>query len=259
MDLEQLLAELAKKFGEAADDDAKKAIAVAVKSKVKPIWQEAFNEGHGVATAQLQPKLDTALQAKKDAETAKKTAEEALTALKGEQPTAAQLHEEYGKKLQEKDAEIAGMKERYEAEKLETRRGAALARLRAEMAARVHEDYAEVLASKGDVVKRFQFDDGGNLRVMQGEGNVPFAGDEEAQIKAIAEELTKGAPDIFLRSNVDRGSGRDGANGVGGEGAKGKALYQSIRERATAAKAEGAVDPQEALHKRLGLAPTAGL
>lgn len=259
MDLEQLLAELAKKFGEAADDDAKKAITVAVKSKVKPLWQEAFNEGHGVATAQLQPKLDAAVQAKKDAETAKTAAEGALETLKREQPTTAQLHEEYGQKLQEKDAEIVSIREKFEAEKLETRRGSALTRLRAELAARVHEDYAEVLTQKGDVVKRFQFDDGGNLRVMQGEGNVPFAGDEEAQIKAIAEELTKGTPDIFLRSNVDRGSGRDGASGAAGEGAKGKALYQSIREKATAKEAEGAPDPQEALHKRLGIASAAGL
>lgn len=254
MDLEQLLAELAKKFGEAADEDARKAIVTIVKVKVKPLWQEAFNEGHGVATAQLQPKLDTAIQAKTTAEQAKKTAEDSLTEMQKKQPDTAKLHEDYGKKIQDKDAEIVTLKEQNQTDRLESRKSTALSRLRAELTSLVHEDYAEVLTQKNDVVKRFQFDDGSNLRIMQADGAIPYAGDDDAQVKAMAEELVKGTPDIFLRSNVSRGSGRESADGGTGGATKGKALYDGIRE-SVKAKAGTTVDPQKELHQRLGVTP----
>lgn len=260
MDLEQLLTELAQKFGEATTDDAKAAIVAAVKAKAKPLWQEAFNEGHGVATAQLQPKLTTAEQAKAAAEQSKKEAETELSKLREQQPTTAQLHEDYGKKLQDKDAEIAQLKEQHTTEKRDGRKNTALTLLRAELAAHVHEDYAEVLVQKPNVRERFQFDDGENLRIMQATGNVPYAGDEEAQIKAIAEELVKDVNPLFKRTDVQGGSGRGSAAGDGGGGVlKGKKLFEKIREEAKATAGAGGAHPQEELHKRLGHSQPAGV
>lgn len=255
-ELEQLLTELAKKFGEAKSDEDKGKIAAALKSKVKPLWQEAFNEGHGVATAQLTSKLTSAEEARDAAETARKNVEKELNKLKAEQPSAAELHESYGAKLQEKEAEIEQLKTTFKQEKLDSQKNMAITRLRAELAAYVDEDYAEVLVQKPSVRERFQFDDGENLRVMQASGNIPFAGDAEAQIKAITEELVKDVKPIFKRTNVGAGSGRESAGGEGGP-SKGKALYEKIRADAKNSQTGDGKDPQKKLHERLGQAQPA--
>lgn len=234
-----------------------------LKANGKAIYQPIFNDGHGVATAEYKPKLDAAETAKGKAEQGKADAEKALNDYKASNPSTAQLHEDYGKKLKEKDDEIETLKKTHSESARTARINGVLAKVRAKLSAVViDESLAESKVESGPVKSRIQVDDQGNLRILQANSTVPYAGDEDAQVEALVAELKGTFKPVLLRSDVDAGTGKDTATGGTGTGdKKGKEFFDAIRKKAQGVKpdakdAPNTPDPRTALEQRMGLRPT---
>lgn len=232
-------------------------LRAAIKEHAKPIYQPIFNDGHGVATASFSSERLKLEKRATDAEAEKKSAADDLEKYKREQPQIAQIDAQYKQQLQDKDAEIQKLKESHSSEKRTSRQETAVTKLRAILNQWVDPDKTENLVSTTTVKDRLQLDEALNLRVLQKGQQIPFAGNEEEQLKAFAEELKAGVEPKFILSGVNGGTGRQGATGgVGTEGLKGKALFDKIREKARAEHPEKA--PQDAtktLLERTGALP----
>lgn len=247
MDLDQLLTELTT----FADTNA---LVEAIKKKAKTIYQPIFNDGHAAATAthtekqtKLQEQLDTA---KADL----KVAKDDLKKLQETQPDVAELHKEYGKKIQGLEANIEDLKTQQVAERRSVRKEKVIAKVRDELSKVVLPEYAQALTDTDTFKARVDFDDKDLPRLMQADLKLPFAGGEDDQVKAVVEELAKNVPAKLRRSDVDAGTGRPGSTGGG---ASGKEYYQRIRDEAAARKAAGSAaipDPMSELQKRTGMA-----
>lgn len=248
MELDELLEELLK-----LEPDA---VAEAMKKKAKKIYQVVFNAGHAVATATLEPKLETAEAAKKTAEEAKKVAETALAAERRDKPDVEKLHTDYGRQVVDLTSKIDELETARKQDKIDFTKNTASSKLMALLAAKIDKDYAEVQTQKSSIVKRIEIHEDGTFRVLQDGQSIPFAGDSDAQLNALAEEIISKTPDALVLANVPRGTGRENAGG-GSTPTKGKALYDSIREKAkNAGKTPGAdsiADRQAELDKRMGI------
>lgn len=240
-----------------------------LKANGKAIYQPIFNDGHGVATGNLQPKLDTAEAAKTKAEEQKAAADKALEDYKASNPSTAQLHADYGAKLKEKDDEIARMKTEQAEGSRKSKIEDAVSKLKVKLnAVVIDESLAEAKADNPTVRGRIQVDDTGNLRILQANSTVPFAGDVDAQIQALADEIKGSLKPVLLRSGVDAGTGKDtatGGTGTGnGDSKKGKEFYEAIRKKAQGIKPDAKTDantpdPRTALETRMGMRPTSAM
>jgi DNA repair exonuclease SbcCD ATPase subunit len=243
-----------------------------LKANGKAIYQPIFNDGHGVATAAKSQEIE-ALDAKvKAAEKAKGEAETTLEKYKSENPNASALHAEYGEKIKGFERQIEDLKTQ-QAEKERTGRiEGAVSLLKTKLnAVVVDEALAESLAEKTATRKRIQVDDQGNLRILQPNSSIPFAGDTEAQVQALADELKGGLKPVLLRSGVEKGTGKEtasGGTGSSGEEAEAKQFFDSIRNKVSKKAETAAVgangvpaapDPRTALEQRLGMKPTTAL
>lgn len=236
-------------------------VVTRLKEKAKSaIYQPIFNDGHSVATGahtsaaeKLQGQLDTALREKKELEDRLKTATSGST-------DVDKINKEWQKKIDDKDREIQNLVTQQKAEKVNGKHESARSKVLALVNARITDpDLAEAKVAKE--FKRVQVDETNlSVRVLQPGQSIPFAGDEEAQLKALAEEIVGGVKPEFVRSEVASGSGRDASTGGTGANLKGKAFYDAIREQASKPKGAVAVgdgktvvNPQDALDARLGV------
>jgi hypothetical protein len=235
--------------------DDREAVVGLLKKHAKPVFQLAFDEGHGVAKSQLDPKI-TKLEEEKQAIAAERDEAKKALQKKGKDSTDVEkLEADYQKAIAEKDEEIASLKDQHATDRKEWRRGQALERLRATLAPQCEEGYEELLVERSTTRDRFSFDDDGNIRVLQPGKEIPYAGDTEAQISALAEDLMKDVKPAFKRSTVKNGSGSDSATGGPGSGGGKAAVFEQVREKAkNANKGSGNdIDPEKELHRRLGI------
>jgi hypothetical protein len=246
--MDEILEAIKKLMGHESRDE----VVAALKKHGKPVYQLVFDDGHGVATEQLNSKLSKVEQERDAAKTEARDAKKDLQKLRDESPDAAKLEEQYRNELAEKDAEIEALRTQSQQEKLEWRRDNALERLRAALAPQVVDGYEELLVGRGSTADRFSFDDDGNLRVLQLGKQIPYAGDVEAQIKSLADDLMKEVKPIFRNSKVKEGSGRDAAGGDGSP--KGRDLFKNIRENVKAEVNGAKTNPEVELNRRLGRA-----
>lgn len=246
-----------KKLIEALNSYANKTeLVAAIKEHAKPVYQPVFNDGHGVATVAATAEKQRLEQRVSQAEEGRKQAEGELAKYKQEQPQLAQIDQQYKAKLEEKEREIAKLKETHATEKKGSRLDRTVSRLQAMLNQWVDADKVETMLSTKAVRDRLQFDENLALRVLQKGQQIPFAGTEEEQLKALAEELKGTVDSKFLLSGVQEGTGTEGAAGGVGGAKKDKAFYDSIREKAKAANpATTPVDATKALLERTGALP----
>lgn len=231
-------------------------LVAAIKEHSKAVYQPMFNDGHGVATAAASTERAKFEKRATDAEAGRQTAEQELAKYKKEQPQIAQIDAQYKDQLAAKDREIADLKAGHLEEKKSALTGGAITKLRAILNQWVDADKVESLVSTKAVRDRLSLDENLALRVLQKGQQIPFAGNEEEQLKAFAEELKSGVEAKWLLSGVQAGSGRESATGGVGGAEKGKALYDKIREKARAAHPEKAPqDATKALFERTGALP----
>jgi hypothetical protein len=174
------------------------------------IFQPIYNEGvqateatHKSAKTSLQNQI-TALETERD------KAKADLKKLKDENPDQASLHKQYGDQIAAKDREIADLKAQHTTEKKDTKRKAMRDTLEKELLAlRVDPHKAAAAADASE--RQMLVDDNIAGRVLQPGLSIAFAGDEAAQIKALANEIFKTVPKALILSSVQGG-------GSGGEG-----------------------------------------
>lgn len=225
MNLDELLNELLKL--PAAD------VVTAIKAKANTIYQPIFNDGHSVATAALRQKtadLETKLQTA-TAEKAQVAGE--LQEFKTKNPGATELHQQYADKLAAKDQEIERLKTEFKTSEQSSRRNTVLGKIRESLKVRVDADKADAIVDRKELQDRVQIDDQNTVRVMQTGLSIPFAGDVDAQVASIVEEIVKTVPEKLLRSDVSAGSGRESTVAGSGGGTPKAKLFESIRKSVT--------------------------
>ena len=240
MDLEQLLAEIAKHPVDAVVGGLK---------KIQTIYQPIFNDGHRVATAALREDLT-----KKDTELAKAT--KATTDLQSEfdqfrakNPTAAELQRQYNDAIAAKDREIQKLKDEQVEERKKLKIDSIVSKFQSKLAEVVDPEVAGIRAEKKR--NRIQLPDETTVQIMQAGQQIPFAGDVDAQIAALVEETVKEIPERFHRSDVVDGSGRQTV--AGGNGGGKKAFFENIRKSVNPEKTDqNQPSAQDRLNQRLG-------
>lgn len=219
----------------------------------KPIHQALFNEGHSTATESFAKKKKTLEDKVTAAEKAKTDAEAEVAALREKTPDAATLNQQWSEKLTAAQNELAAFKEQAAREQKDNRRKSAVSKLEKLLSVALDDDFAEAKVATPEVQARISFDENDNLLVLQAGQQIPFAGDEEAQLKALAAEIIGKTKPLLRKSGAGAGSAR---NSTGGAGAGGASRWQAIREEAKkaagAAGADGIADREAELDKRLG-------
>ena len=246
MELDALVAEIK------AFDDKKKLIESL--KEIKSVYQPIFNDGHAVATGQLS-------QEKKDAEQKAADAEAKLTDLQAEfdtykasKPDTATLDKQWSEKLQAVKDEFRDYKKQVKQEKQDALRDTALTKVQTLLAVDIDPEYAESLVQRDSIKKRITVDEQGNLRILQPEQSIPYAGDVDAQVKSLASELVENVKPIFRRTAIEGGPGKtDQTNGAA---PKGKQKFDEIRKQVKEKHGVGAVDPATALDKAFGKVKT---
>lgn len=239
MDLEQLLAEISKH----------PINTVLEKLKATPFYQPIFNDGHGVATKAFRDDL-----AKKEGEIAKLTKarddlQTEFDKFKEKNPSASELQKQYTDAIATKDREIEQLKKAHAEERQNWRKNDVVARIRNKLAEVIDPEIADVRAEK--VRDRIQLPDDSTVQIMQAGQQIPFAGDLDAQVAALVEEVKKLVPERLHRSDVIEGSGRDTA--AGGSGGGKKDFFAKIRESVKKPEAAaGTLSNEDVLNRRLG-------
>jgi hypothetical protein len=226
------------------------------------IYQVAYNDGvaaaeqnHKSAKTALQNQITT-LEQERDRVKAD------LKKLKDENPDAAALHQQYGQQIAAKDQEIANLKAQHLSEKKDAKKKALRDAIEKELVAlRVdpHKAAAAADASERSII----VDDNLGGRILQPGLSIAFAGDETAQVKALASEIFKTVPKTLIVSNVaGGGSAAPGeTTGDGGTDPKFEALERAKAAALARGKAPVApgsdrpLAPEEELNRRLGLRP----
>lgn len=242
MDLDEILAELAKQTDHAA-------VATAMRKQVQPLFQHIFDKGHATATAATKPTLDTLTG---DVERLTTELAEARKA-RGEPTDAEKVRTEYQAKLdsekEERKAEKAAAEARLEAALRQRDVKDVVARL---TAAGVNDaEYAEFKAAQ--VADRLRYSTGedgiAKLQVFQAGSNITIQ--SEDPLGALAAELLPTIPAKLKSSTADGGGGINGGGGGGGGGGN---VYEKIRnevkEKSEAAKEARAGSAAERLGAR---------
>lgn len=241
-----------RKLLEALNGWANKAeLIAAIKDQAKPIYQPIFNDGHGVATAAAAADRVKLERRAADAEAAQAQATADLEKFRKEQPQVAAIDAQYKQALADKDKELATLKEQAKQDKIAARKGSALDKLRAFLNQRVDADKVNSMLTALTVAERVQLDDNLGLRVLQKGQQIPFAGSEDEQLRAFADELVAGVDPKFLLSDVDAGSGRETV-GSSKSTTTGKAFYDKIREKAREKAKPAQKAPMQTLLERTG-------
>lgn len=239
------------------------------------IYQPAFNDGHAVATgahAGAKTRLENDLRA---AQEARQKAEDDLKQLKSSNPDAAKLHEEYGRKLQEKDAEITRINEGIKQEKLAARVNGLQQTVQDALAKKgVNPVLAQALALTNR--ERLVADENGTDRILQKGQSIAFAGSKDEQITALVTELLKDVPADMIRSTVAGNGPNDGrGTTTGADGSTDKkqkldAVRAQVERKygrtangvttataaaATTAAAAPMLSPEQELARRTGRSP----
>lgn len=216
----------------------------------KPIYQQIFNRGHASSSGTSKQKVE-------DADRKVTEAQGRLTALQTEfdehkkkSPDVATLDAQYKGQIEDLKKEIETLKGAAKNEKIEAKRKQLLARTREILKETINPVHAESLVDRDSVRSRISSEDGENGRILQPDKQIPYAGDDEAQAKALAAELAKDVPAIFRLTEIPKGTGNGATGGTGGTGSE---KFQKIRDSVKKkTPAEGAVDPEVALKKRFG-------
>lgn len=200
MDLEQLMAELAK----AKPED----VIAALQTKVHAIFQTIYDQGHSAATGKLKPKLDAE-------EAARKKAEDDLKKLEESNGDVKKIHEQYKQQIQDLTATHKQEIETMGGTITTMRQGRVYDDFKSALvAANVDPEYADIIVQKPDIRKRFKFD-GDKFEILQKDKEialVPATG--QSPIKLLVDEVVKEVNPKFLLSGADRGGAtRTGAPG----------------------------------------------
>lgn len=243
MDLDALLAELAKLPTD--------KVIEAIKAKYRTtLYQPIFNDGHSVATGTHKADLAEKERLLTDTKTAKDAAERALQEFKDKNPSQAELHQQYGVKLTEKEREIETLKTARQKDQQDWRHRQTVSRIRTKLGAIIDSDKADAI-TETEAFRNRVVVEGDTVRIMQSGSQIPFSGDESSQIDALVEEVKKAVPAKFVLSQVKDGTGS--ANGTNGDGTPGsKAFYDAIRE-SVKKPAESTTGGESALAKRMGM------
>lgn len=244
------LEDLAGKINAVTD---KAGFAAVLKDKAKSVYQQIFNEGHASA-------FGTQKSATEAAVARATTAEEKLEALQSEfdayregKPDVAAVEKTWKDRLEKVDKKFLDFKEQVKRDSIAARTDGAIERTRSLLKATIDPDKADALVDRQSVRNRILSEDGKSLKVLQPDSQIPYAGDDEAQIRALAEELSKGVEAKFIRSDVDSGTGDRGTIPGGGGSLKGKARFEKIREEAKAIKGDGNTkSPDQQLDQAFG-------
>lgn len=232
----------------------KKAFVTALQEKAKPFYQQVFNEGHASATGTFRDEKKVLTDKVKESEDKIVELQGEFDAYKTKAPDTATLDKQWGDKLEAEKLKMKNYKEQIAEERKTEKRISATVKLHNLLAGGdtgVDAEYADALVNKPSYQSRLSFDESGNLRVLQAGQEIPFAGNEEAQLKALAEEIDATVKPIYRRSTAGSGSGR--SNTSGGSAAGGKSKWADIREKAKADNPSvSGTDRQAELNKRFG-------
>lgn len=212
------------------------AVVKALTDSAQPIYQAIFDKGHAAATARKAEDV-AEVQRRLDAASATiQTMERELEKLKGEQPEASKLHDQYKSEIEQlKEShkkDVAKLREAIGTERLRRAQADLKVKLtsgRKDYGDAVLEDaYADVLIQHPDTLKRLKFTDDGRLEVLQAGKDIPLqVGDGQEPINLLAQELKQGANPKLIVSNVGTGSGENGTTGASGGG---KNFYDTVRD-----------------------------
>lgn len=230
----------------------KKGLIEALK-EVKTVYQPIFNDGHAVATGQLSKDKEEVDKKLQDAEGKLAELQTEFDTYKASKPDTATLDKQWSEKLTAVKDEYRDYKKQVKQERIDAQRDTALSKVHTLLAADVDPEYAESLVQRETIKKRITVDESGNLRILQPEQSIPYAGDVDAQIKSLAGELVEGVKPIFRRTAIEGGPGKTDITGQ--PIPKGKEKYDKIRENAKKT-ATGTVAPADALDKAFGKVKT---
>lgn len=241
---------------EQADGDSE--AAEALKEHAQPVYQAAFDAGHGVATRSEKSKSEK-LQKDLEASEAKVAErEERIRQLEEDKPDVAKIHAEYREQIDE----LKSAHEQQLTEERAGRRKDRLARAKSDLrsllvSGRIGErelhidpDYADVMADRHE--GRLAFDEEGRLQVLQQGKEIPVqVADGKSPLEVLALEIDGAAPAKFKASGADRGSeARGGPAGAGDSN-----TYDRIRQRVKAEREAKTQGPS--LDERMGIAQSA--
>lgn len=230
----------------------KKGLIEALK-EVKAVYQPIFNDGHAVATGQLSEEKKGVEKKLQETETKLTDLQTEFDTYKASKPDTATLDKQWSDKLTALKDEFKDYKKQVKQEKIDGQRDAALSRVNTLLAVDIDPEYAESLVQRDSIKKRITVDESGNLRILQPEQSIPYAGDVDAQIKSLASELVEGVKPIFRRTAIEGGPGKTDITGQPVQ--KGKEKYDKIRADAKKA-ATGTVPPADALDRAFGKVKT---
>jgi hypothetical protein len=232
------------------------------------LYQPAFNDGHGVAVQQHQSTKTTLENKIRTVEQERDEAKAQLEDWKKKNPDTAALHSEYGKKLQDKETELATLRGQRRSERMDAERQ----RIRDSvyqglLDQKVDKDKAAAMADANAsryVVEANEKDDTISSRILQLNGSTAYAGDSTAQVTAIVADLFKTVPKKLIGTEVPGGgSAGDGqAAGDDAGGTEKTAVFDRVAKQArevfkspTFGQAGGdgqPLNPEQELNRRLG-------
>jgi chaperonin cofactor prefoldin len=249
---EKLLKALREVLGLSEDADTD-AIVASMKKDGKDVWQPIFDEGHGTAYAQQQAKIDRLTNEKVALVTARDKVQSDLQEARGKAPDVEAVRAQLQARVDELEAQVGGLEGQMATERKQWRIDTVKARLRAELAPQVVDGYEELLVDR-DASKLLSFDEQDNFTILRPGKSIPYSGDEEAQVKALAADLLKNVKPVFKATAVKNGSGREGEGGTGPSGN----LFEDIRKQAKDEKGPPPKDVESELNRRLGLNSISG-
>ena len=221
------------------------------------LYQPAYNDGHGAATDTHKGAKTTLENRVQAAEAAQKKAEQELATFKATGDTAA-IHAQYAKEIdgyknQIRDINATHLTEKKAAKKKELRDAYEKSLEKLNVDPHKRAAMADAALSAG----QFDVDDNLAGRVLQPGKTIPFAGDEQAQVAALAAQEFKAVPKELVNRKVPGGGPASDAIGGGGDDARTKFQRAKDRvkadyEKRTGPNGQAAVDPQETLNQRLG-------
>lgn len=199
---------------EIADDQ----IVSTIQQHAQPIYQIAHDRGHSAGMGKKGTEVTTLQTQLQQAQTERDTARTALEELKGKAPDNERLKAEYATQLQEAEAKFKAKESALKATLKATQRAWAKSDLVTHLVTKhnVDPDYAEVIASKDDVLDRISYNDDGQIEIAQRGKQIPFApGEGQTHIGLLATELRETVPPKFVTTNADAGAGSENGGGSG--------------------------------------------
>lgn len=249
--LEQLRAALLRAGVAENSQPTDEQIVAALKSAVKPAYQLLFEEGHGVAMAQQQVKIDR-LTSQLEAMTSERDRIQGdLQTMRNKAPDVESVRQELQAELDRAQADVERLTGELKSTKQESQREIALEKLRARLTPVVIDGYEEVLVDRKSTRELVSFGEDGKMTILRPGKTTPYAGDLDAQLTALTTDLTKGLKPSLLKSPVGGNGSADENNDEGGSGDK-KDLFTRIAEDAKKQTGNPIQNPEQELNRRLG-------